>query len=104
MLGEKRMSSGPLYKFYKSAAWRHCKNGYAKSKSYLCEECMKNGVYRTARIVHHKIFLDESNYNDPQVSLNWDNLMLLCQSHHESIHNGDPRRYCFDENGDVLIR
>lgn len=100
----KKMSTGTLYRFYKSARWRYCKDAYAKSVGYLCEDCKRRGIHRTGRVCHHLIELDETNYNDPEISLNWDNLVFLCQSCHELRHSNDPRRYTFDQNGDIVIR
>ena len=82
--------------FYKSIAWKKCRDAFYKSKYGLCERCGNGGL-----IVHHKIKLTPQNINDPIVALNWDSLELLCLD----CHN---RKYCtndgivFDENGDLI--
>ena len=39
--------------FYSSAAWQSCRNEYIKRAHYLCEDCMKRGIYKPAKEVHH---------------------------------------------------
>lgn len=90
--------------FYGSPAWKHCRTEYAKSKNYLCEECLRQGKYNIGEIVHHIIPLTASNYKDASISLNPDNLMLLCRECHGKMHQGDKgRRYKVDELGRVII-
>ena len=69
--------------FYKSKAWKDCREAYAKSKGWLCERCMKEGRLTTGEIVHHKIHITPENISDPSVTLNWDNLELLCKDCHD---------------------
>lgn len=87
--------------FYKSRAWRKCKDGYIKSVGGLCERCLKKGLYNPGRIVHHKTYIGPDNINDPSVTLNWDNLELLCRSCHELEHKGIGRRYTVGADGRV---
>ena len=88
-------------KFYKSKAWKDCRESYSKSKSYLCEDCLERGQYRPGEIVHHVVPISRANIADPSVTLNWDNLRLLCRQCHERIHRSKPRRYTIDELGRV---
>lgn len=86
--------------FYKSKAWRECRDAYFVSRHGLCERCGQPG-----KIVHHKIYLTPENIDDPDVTLNWDNLELLCQTcHNAEHHSGDilPEGLRFDENGDLV--
>jgi len=69
--------------FYKSAAWLKCRAAYIQSVFGLCEKCGRPGW-----IVHHKIKLTPGNINDPNVTLNWDNLEYLCQDCHNREHGG----------------
>ena len=39
--------------FYSSKAWQDCRNEYMKCAGYLCEDCMKRGIYKPAKEVHH---------------------------------------------------
>lgn len=89
--------------FYKSQAWKDTRNAYAKSKGNLCEVCLAKGIYRSGEIVHHKIHLTPENIADPSVSLNWDNLQLVCRDCHAQMHDNKQRRYKLDELGRVIF-
>mgnify|MGYP002522554509 CR=1 FL=1 len=65
--------------FYVSQAWADCRSAYRKSVGGLCEQCLKAGIIKAGVDVHHKRKLTAENVNDPAVSLNWDNLELLCK-------------------------
>ena len=88
--------------FYKSKAWQDTRNSYAKSKHGLCEECLKNGRYNAGVIVHHKIFMNQNNINDPNIALNWNNLELLCRDCHGGRHK-NKKRFKLDEVGRVIF-
>lgn len=89
--------------FYKSAVWLRCRQSYIRAQHGICERCGNGGWH-----VHHKIYLTENNINDPQITLNHDNLELLCNSCHSREHK--PRiKACrddvvFDDNGDLVRR
>lgn len=88
-------------RFYSSKAWKETRKAYAKSKGGLCERCLKKGLYVPGVIVHHKIYLNPDNINDPAVSLNWNNLELVCRDCHAQEHDGLKRRYKVDELGRI---
>lgn len=88
--------------FYNSRAWRDCRKAYAKSRGGLCERCIERGVYKPGEIVHHKVYLTPDNINDPAVTLNWDNLELVCRDCHAQEHIGIVKRYKVDEYGHVI--
>lgn len=85
--------------FYNSAAWRKCRDAYVQSRFGMCERCPEPGL-----IVHHKIVLSPENINDPFVTLNWDNLELLCLDCHNREHGGASTAdgVAFDEHGDLI--
>ncbi len=87
--------------FYKSKAWRQCRKAFFKSRFGLCERCGNPGV-----IVHHKIVLHPSNIGDPNITLNWDNLELLCLECHNRAHGGasTAEGLEFDESGNLRKR
>ena len=93
--------------FYTSAAWEKCRKAYAKSVGGLCEVCLSKGKYTPGKIVHHKIHITPENINDPNITLNWDNLCLVCVQCHNKIHEYDinpnkkRKRYEVDEFGRV---
>ena len=98
--------------FYSSKAWQDCRNEYAKRRHHLCEECLRQGIYRPGEIVHHVIEIDPITINNPEVALNFDNLELLCRQCHYKAHpkgNGVhvkgknySKRFFVDENGKVF--
>lgn len=89
--------------FYSSGSWANCREGYRKSVGNLCENCLKNGMIEPAQEVHHKIKLTPKNINNPNVTLNWDNLEALCGKCHKAAHKR-KRRYRIDESGRLKIR
>ncbi|QDW86494.1 HNH endonuclease [Staphylococcus hominis] len=68
-------------KFYNTKQWRATRNAYFHSQNGICELCGKPGEE-----VHHKIYLTSENIDDPNITLDWDNLQLLCKACHFAIH------------------
>lgn len=89
--------------FYKSKAWQSCREAYLKKVGYLCEDCLKQGIYKPAEIVHHRVFISESNINDPAITLNFSNLKAVCRECHAKEHGARCRRYKIDERGSVEV-
>lgn len=87
---------------YVSPEWIKTRTAYAKSKGGLCERCLQNGIVKAGVIVHHKIHLTPENITDPNVTLNWSNLELLCRDCHAVEHTN--RRYKIDAFGKVVTR
>ena len=103
--------------FYNTKAWKRNRTAYAISQHCICERCGRpvyvSGVNeflpkdkRLRYIVHHKIHLDETNYTDDSVALDWNNLELLCidchtQEHMEMATKDDVM---FDEQGNLIKR
>jgi 5-methylcytosine-specific restriction enzyme A len=86
--------------FYKGKAWRQCRDAFFISKLGLCERCGGPG-----KIVHHKVYLTQDNINDPSISLNFNNLELLCQDCHNKEHHGGKATrddVMFDESGNLV--
>lgn len=55
-------------------------------------------------IVHHKIELTPMNIDKPEITLNWDNLELVCRNCHALIHGGkDKSRYTVTETGELIF-
>ena len=90
-------------RFYSSDAWKRCRREYAKSVGGLCEECLKRGIIRQGEQVHHKIALTRENVERPEVTLNWDNLQLLCVDCHKAVRKS-ARRWSVDGRGTVTVR
>lgn len=90
--------------FYSSTAWKRTREAYAKTRQNLCEICLSKGLIKPGEIVHHKIILTPENINHPEVTLNYDNLQLVCRDCHAAIHDQRKRRYKIDEMGRVIIK
>jgi 5-methylcytosine-specific restriction endonuclease McrA len=63
----------------------------------LCERCGQIGIE-----VHHIEKLTINNINDSSVSLNQDNLELLCRDCHNKEHKRFSKEVRFDEDGNLL--
>ncbi len=88
-------------KFYKSKVWQNCRDAYYLSKHGLCEKCGGPGL-----IVHHKTVLTPGNIHDPEITLDWDRLELLCLECHNREHGGasTAEGLEFDERGNLVER
>lgn len=92
-------------KFYKTSQWRECRNNYAAYRGHLCERCLRRGILSRGEIVHHKIELTPENINDSSITLNFDNLELLCRMCHSEVHDKRKkcRRFSIGPDGEVII-
>lgn len=90
--------------FYKSKKWQNCRQSFIAERMLvdggLCQLCKE----RHGFIVHHKIMINESNINNPDVTLNHDNLLYVCKKCHDDlpghgIGGCEPKKYFFDESG-----
>ena len=73
--------------FYSSKAWQDCRNEYAKKVHHLCENCLRQGIYKPGEIVHHRIEISPLNIDKPEITLNHKNLELLCRECHAMMHD-----------------
>lgn len=93
--------SAEARRFYKSARWRRCRESYILSVYGLCERCNGPGY-----IVHHKEYINASNIDDPNVTLNHDNLEYLCLPCHNKEHFGGVEvirdGLMFNNDGDLI--
>ena len=91
--------------FYKTAAWKDCREAYGRSVGWLCEDCLARGIYRPGQIVHHMIELDPTNITNPEILLSFDNLRLVCRDCHAERHKkvNKGRRYVISEDGAVIV-
>lgn len=92
-------------RFYKTAMWEHTRLAYIQKVNGLCERCKAKGLIVPGKIVHHKIHLTKENYEMPEVSLNFENLELLCQQCHNEEHfkKKTETRYKFNEKGEIVF-
>ena len=103
--------------FYNTKGWKRNRVAYAISRHCICERCGRpvyvSGINealpknkRLRYIVHHKIHLNPNNVNNPSITLDWNNLQLVCRDCHAAIHelNQRKRRYKIDDCGRVTVR
>lgn len=89
--------------FYVSGVWIDCARAYRRAHP-LCERCRARHEISTAEQVHHKIKLSPENINDPDVTLNWDNLEALCDKCHKAEHRKKREtRWTVDDEGHVTV-
>ena len=88
-----------LHNFYKSLAWQIARTVKIEATQGKCERC--GGV---GEEVHHKIPLTVDNVDDALISLNQENLELLCRQCHNSEHNRFSKQQQFDEDGNLIHR
>ena len=86
--------------FYSSAQWKRCRRDFIASRRGLCERCLAKGLIVVGTEVHHKTRLTPDNVTDPSVTLNWNNLELLCTRCHDEAHRSTPR-YTLGPDGRV---
>jgi len=88
--------------FYQSRAWKETRLAYAASVGWLCEDCVAKGLYVPGKVVHHITPLTPDNIHDPSVSLNWQNLKLVCQDCHAMEHRKNSgKRYKIFSDGTI---
>lgn len=73
--------------FYNSVQWHTLRNRKFYDANGLCELCYKEGIIKEAREIHHIVPINE-NWNK---RLDYENLIALCPSHHQEMHNRDSQ-------------
>lgn len=93
--------------FYTSKKWKDCRRAYKKHRMSidggLCEECGTRPGY----IVHHRKKLTPGNVTDPEITLRWGNLELVCKECHDRFEDhgvapGITQRVEFDAAGEPI--
>ena len=86
-----------LHNFYKSPAWLAARELKIMSVNSLCERCGQVGIE-----VHHIQRLNVDNVKDVSVSINPENLELLCRECHNKEHKRFSKEKQFDEEGNMI--
>ena len=96
---KKHLMPSKLQRFYKSDLWHMARAQVILRAKGRCEKCGSVGTE-----VHHKIHLNIQNVDDVSVSINPENLMLLCKDCHNKEHHrfGKRTSYAFDEEGNLV--
>lgn len=92
--------------FYNSKKWKTCRVAYIKHRKSIdggmCESCHEVPGY----IVHHKEELTPNNINNPDITLNFENLKYDCHICHNKENKDDEieglAKIKFNEDGDII--
>ena len=112
------MSYGARRYFYNSKLWNDVRKNIWIKQNLLCAICGKpvyvDGISdylpkekRRIGIVHHKIWLDNNNINDDNITINEENLIGVCKECHENIHHANKscrNDMMFDDEGNIKPR
>ena len=88
-----------INRFYRSASWQQARLIKITSANGRCEKC--GGV---GEEVHHIIHVTPSNVEDLKVTLNQENLILLCKDCHNKEHDRfNKYGQKFDKGGNIVL-
>lgn len=96
------MPSKKIERFYNSKAWRRMSRYIRLRDHGVCQECGRAG-----NEVHHIIPITENNVHEyEKISLNPENLQLLCTECHNAKRNSGVIRedMKFDDDGNIIGR
>lgn len=96
-------------KFYNSKQWQDCRRSYISTVHGLCEHCLENDKHIPGYIVDHIIEINPSNINNPEITLNHENLQYLCLACHNSKTFGENTEVIreglkFDREGNIILK
>ena len=83
--------------FYSSKEWKQTRKLYNLYRLNICERCGGIGYF-----VHHKQYITSKNVDDLNITLNFENLELLCKECHNKEHFKSEAEYNFDEDGQLI--
>ena len=86
-----------INRFYRSEAWQLARQERIVAANGCCEKCGAPGEE-----VHHIIHLTPENVDDPNVTLNQKNLILLCKECHNKEHGRFRKTILFDAEGNII--
>ena len=76
-----------LKSFYKSDEWLDFRAQIILERGPVCQMCGRPIAASKQIHVHHLEELTEANINNPMISLNQDNVLLVCHDCHNKTHN-----------------
>ena len=86
-----------LHNFYKSDTWKLAREIKIRSVNGRCERC--GGI---GQEVHHRKRVTVDNVEDASISLNPENLELLCKDCHNKEHKRFSKEMKFDAEGNLI--
>jgi len=84
--------------FYSSKKWRKFRETIIAQRGNRCEKCGNRIAVAKEIVIHHIKEIDETNVDDAMVSLNPDNVMVVCHSCHNKIHPRGAASYTTDKD------
>lgn len=87
------------HRFYKSTQWQVAREIKIRVANGKCERCGGLG-----QEVHHIVRLNVNTVNVTSISLNQDNLELLCKECHNKKHKRFSKETVFDQEGNLISR
>lgn len=91
--------------FYKTKAWQRARWAFIQERvaqdGGVCQVCGQE----PGLIVHHKVWLDDINCNDPEISLNPNNFLYECQTCHNKERDprkATPGRCLYGPDGEII--
>ena len=95
------------YAFYHSNEWAEAREAALVRDAGLCQRCLSQGLITPATMVHHIQELTPLNINDPNFTVDLDNLVSLCDLCHKKTHGwvrqGATREgLAFDTDGNLI--
>lgn len=87
-MSKKNNQGGRFGEVLNTWTWQTVRNSYIEVHPY-CERCKKKNLLVPAEIVHHKIYINNNNKNDPNQLFNPENLESLCRACHAAEHSED---------------
>lgn len=82
-----------VHQFYCSKAWLELSHYLKVAANGKCQKCGEIKIEFKDLIPHHKIALTEDNVDDPNISLNPENIEIICFD----CHNKEHRRFGYSK-------
>lgn len=89
------------HKFYTSREWIETRNAFRESKRFICDSC--NKLIKGKSVVHHVKEITPGNKDDWNITLNPNNLELLCFNCHNELHFGEKYNFDLTRRKDVNL-
>lgn len=93
------MSKGIIKQFYARKEWIELRLDLIIERNMTCERCGKHCIDISQLIGHHKIPLTEANINDVNITLNPENIEIICFD----CHNEEHERFGYKHKQEVYI-
>jgi RNA polymerase subunit RPABC4/transcription elongation factor Spt4 len=93
------MSTGILKAFYNSDKWQNFRLVLIAERGPACQKCGKIIGNPSDCTAHHKTELTPENVGDVMISLNPENILIVCRTCHDLIHH----RFCRHDHAVYIV-